>query len=79
MTEIDPETGKDISFITVPERITGQMQYNKNTDTFFLPTFANEIYCLKKNMKKAKEQMKKTRKEIQEKYKQDVKNGFKES
>ena len=48
MSEINPNTGELISFITVPERITGKVVYNKETDTFFLPTFANEIYCLKK-------------------------------
>lgn len=48
LTELDPETGKEISFITVPERITNKIVYNKETRRFFLPTFANEIYCLEK-------------------------------
>jgi eukaryotic-like serine/threonine-protein kinase len=48
LTELDPETGKEISFITVPERITNKIVYNPKTKRFFLPTFANEIYCLEK-------------------------------
>jgi outer membrane protein assembly factor BamB/adenine/guanine phosphoribosyltransferase-like PRPP-binding protein len=48
LTELNPETGKEISFITVPERITNKVVYNPETKRFFLPTFANEIYCLEK-------------------------------
>jgi len=48
LTELDPETGKELSFITVPERITNKVAYNPDTKRFFLPTFANEIYCLEK-------------------------------
>ena len=60
MTGLDPESGKPLEFITVPERITNSMVYNKKTDRYFLPTFANEIYKLRK----------KTQKEIfEEKYK----------
>jgi outer membrane protein assembly factor BamB/adenine/guanine phosphoribosyltransferase-like PRPP-binding protein len=50
MSEIDPQTGMEIGFVTVPERITGQMIYNKKTKRFFLPTFANEIYCIEKKL-----------------------------
>lgn len=48
MTEIDPETGKPLAFITVPERITNKVAYNPKTKRYFLPTFANEIYCLER-------------------------------
>ena len=46
LTEVDPETGTEIGFVTVPERITNKVAYNPDTERFFLPTFANEIYCL---------------------------------
>ena len=48
VTELDPNTGSEISFITVPERVTGQIIYDKENDFFYLPTFANEIYKIKK-------------------------------
>ena len=48
LTELDANTGRELSFITVPERITNKVVYNKKTQRFFLPTFANEIYCLEK-------------------------------
>ena len=49
LTELDPKTGKELSFIAVPERITNKIAYNPVTKQYFLPTFANEIYCLEKN------------------------------
>ena len=48
LTELDPETGKELSFLIVPERITNRPAYNPKTKRFFVPTFANEIYCLEK-------------------------------
>lgn len=46
LTELDPETGKERSFITLTERITNPPAYNPHTKRFFVPTFANELYCL---------------------------------
>jgi len=46
--EINPDTGKKTGFLQVTERITNKVTHNENTEKFFLPTFANEIYCLKK-------------------------------
>jgi len=48
LMELDPETGDEISFLTLSERITNKAVYNPVTKRFFVPTFANEIYCLKK-------------------------------
>jgi outer membrane protein assembly factor BamB len=48
LTEIDPKTGTELSFVTLTERITSRPTYNKKTERFFVPTYANEIYCLKK-------------------------------
>lgn len=49
LTELDPVTGKELAFITVPERITNTVVYNTKTKRYFLPTFANEIYCLQRD------------------------------
>ena len=46
--ELDSKTGKELSFFQVTERITNRIAYNSKTNQFFLPTFANEIYCLSK-------------------------------
>ena len=48
LTEIDPQTGKERSYFTVPERITNRVFHNAKTGRFFLSTYANEIYCLEK-------------------------------
>jgi len=48
LTELDPETGEERSFAIFPERITNKVAYNPKTKRFFVPTFANEIYCLEK-------------------------------
>ena len=45
-TELDAATGAERSFITLTERITGKAAYNPATKMFFVPTYANEIYCL---------------------------------
>ena len=47
--EIDPETGLAAGFFQATERITNKIVYNEKTRRFFLPTFANELYCLSKN------------------------------
>lgn len=46
--ELDPETGKEVGFFLATERITTKAAYNPKTKRFFVPTFANEIYCLKR-------------------------------
>ena len=45
-TEIDTVTGKEKSFITLTERVTGTPAYNPITKNFFVPTYANELYCI---------------------------------
>ncbi|QQG38141.1 MAG: PQQ-binding-like beta-propeller repeat protein [Candidatus Kaiserbacteria bacterium] len=53
LTEIDARTGKEQASITLTERITNKIAYNAETSRFFVPTFANEIYCVEKDEKKA--------------------------
>jgi len=48
MYEIDLRTGRPISYFIATERITNEVLYNSKTKRIFLPTYANEIYCLKK-------------------------------
>lgn len=52
MREIDAQTGNILSSFIATERITNEMLYNLKTQRFFLPTYANEIYCLKKRLSK---------------------------
>ncbi|MFA6078040.1 MAG: PQQ-binding-like beta-propeller repeat protein [Candidatus Paceibacterota bacterium] len=49
--ELDLKTGKNTAFFQATERITDKIAFNKTTGRIFLPTFANEIYCLSKNKK----------------------------
>lgn len=44
--ELDPKTGKELGFFQAVERITNKIAFNEKTGKIFLPTFANEIYCL---------------------------------
>ncbi len=46
--EIDIQTGKATAFFQATERITNKIAYNPKTKRFFLPTYANELYCLEK-------------------------------
>ncbi|OGM93835.1 hypothetical protein A2935_04125 [Candidatus Wolfebacteria bacterium RIFCSPLOWO2_01_FULL_47_17b] len=46
--ELDAVTGKNTAIFQATERITNKIVYNAEMETIFLPTFANEIYCLKK-------------------------------
>ena len=46
--EIDVLTGKELGSMQVTERITNEIVYNTKTHNFFLLTFANEIYCLRR-------------------------------
>lgn len=48
LTALDSSTGKERSFITFPERITNKITFNPLTSRVFVPTFANEIYCLER-------------------------------
>ena len=49
LREINPETGEETAFFMTTERIVNKVAYNEASGRFFVPTFANEIYCLKKN------------------------------
>lgn len=46
--EINIKTGKLTDIFQTTERITNKIAYNAETKRFFLPTYANEIYCLSK-------------------------------
>ena len=46
--ELDPETGEELSFFQTTERIVNKIAYNPKTGRIFLPTYANELYCLKR-------------------------------
>lgn len=48
--ELDIKTGKNTAFFQATERITDKIAFNKTTGRIFLPTFANEIYCLKRKL-----------------------------
>lgn len=45
---VDCERGKCESFFQTTERITNRIAYNSKTKRYFVPTYANEIYCLEK-------------------------------
>ncbi|MEM9336692.1 MAG: PQQ-binding-like beta-propeller repeat protein [Patescibacteria group bacterium] len=46
--ELDPETGEQLSYFQATERITNHLVYNAATNRYFLPTYANQIICLKR-------------------------------
>ena len=48
--ELDPETGDWLGYFQALERITNHVVYNRETDRYFLPTYANEIICLKRKV-----------------------------
>lgn len=48
MYELDALNGQIISFFQTTERITNSITYNPKTKLYFVSTYANEIYCLKK-------------------------------
>ena len=48
--ELDAITGKNTAFFQATERITNKIAYNKITGRIFLLTFANEMYCLTKEV-----------------------------
>ncbi|MCB9811533.1 PQQ-binding-like beta-propeller repeat protein [Candidatus Nomurabacteria bacterium] len=47
--ELEPRTGTHLGYFQAVERITNTVVYNKTTDTYFLPTYANEIIALKRD------------------------------
>lgn len=46
--ELEPKTGNLKSFFQASERIVNAIAYNPHTKLFFVPTVANEIYCIKR-------------------------------
>lgn len=44
LTALDPQTGKELWYITLPERIVNAPVFNNETKQLFIPTAANEIY-----------------------------------
>ncbi len=48
LTELDPDNGAVRSSTLFTERVTNKTTYNPITKRFFVPTYANEIYCLEK-------------------------------
>ncbi len=43
---LDARTGKETGFFQATERIVNRVAYNPVTRRFFVPTYANELYCL---------------------------------
>lgn len=48
LTELDPLMGSVRAFFATTERITNKVAFDSTTGVFFLPTQANELYCLEK-------------------------------
>lgn len=46
--ELDPQSGKLRHFFQATERILNKIAYNERDKRLFVPTVANEIYCLKR-------------------------------
>lgn len=46
--ELEPKTGNLKSFFQASERIVNAIAYNPQSKLFFVPTVANEIYCIKR-------------------------------
>ena len=44
--ELDPKTGNETGYFQTTERIVNKIAYNARTKRFFVPTYANELYCL---------------------------------
>lgn len=49
--ELDPQKGTLLNFFQITERIVNKIAYNPRTKRFFVPTVANELYCIKRNNK----------------------------
>jgi outer membrane protein assembly factor BamB len=50
--ELNPETGESLGYFQTLERITNAPVYNSQTKLYYLPTYANEIICLKRKENK---------------------------
>ncbi|MFZ2983891.1 MAG: PQQ-binding-like beta-propeller repeat protein, partial [Minisyncoccia bacterium] len=50
--EVDPVRGTLRNFFQATERITNKIAYNPSTKRFFVPTVANEIYCIERKKTK---------------------------
>lgn len=48
LSEIDPRTGKETGSFQVTERITNPLCADARRERFYLVTYANEVYCLKR-------------------------------
>lgn len=46
--ELDAATGKEMGFLQLTERIVNRIVYNEKTKRFFVPTHANELYCVER-------------------------------
>lgn len=46
--ELEPETGKQTGYLQVTERITNPIAYDSKMQRFYLSTYANEVFCLKR-------------------------------
>ncbi len=44
--EVNARTGRVIRYFQATERITGKISYNEHTGRCFVPTYANQLYCL---------------------------------
>lgn len=49
--KLNVATGGEEGFAQVTERIVNKAAYSKTSKRFFVPTFANELYCLEENEK----------------------------
>lgn len=47
--ELNPDTGESLGYFQATERVTNNVVYNPKSDTYFLPTYADEIICLKRD------------------------------
>lgn len=48
--ELDPKRGTLRNFFQATERIVNKIAYNPRAQRFFVPTCANELYCVKRRM-----------------------------
>jgi outer membrane protein assembly factor BamB/orotate phosphoribosyltransferase len=46
--ELDVATGRELSFFQLTERIVNKIAYNAATGCLFVPTYANELYCVER-------------------------------
>lgn len=50
--ELDPETGRETGSLQITERITQPLQYDDRSDQYYLITYANEVYALRRPLAK---------------------------